>query len=199
LNARLTAVLATIALFLVGSLTGFAATVMIPSVSNSVTLLLEARMRGPTRIAGEWGGNLAIVTLVFSNNSVPVLLAFLYPFAIAKIPWNPPMSHTTRKRFLTAFSLLAAFLLGFFNLGSVLGVSMRLGGTALVSVLLSRAWLHGPIEFGLVILALSESLYLSVQKGVRNLVGAMSNDARLFVVCFIGLAISALIEVFLGA
>lgn len=100
-------------------------------------------------------------------------------------------------RLLTAFSLLTAGLLGFFNLGATLTLVEELKGPSTVNGLLATSWVHAPLEFLFVLACVSEPLRLAIQR-VRGdeIVRFLQADDNLFIISLFGLLASAAIEVF---
>jgi hypothetical protein len=101
---------------------------------------------------------------------------------------------------LTAFSLLTGGLLGFFNLGATLMLVQKIGGPTLLNALLRTSWLHGPIEFLLVLACVAEPLRLTLRPlNGDEIVRFLRADAKLLFICLVGLIASAAIEVFAAA
>lgn len=187
----------TLAAFSLGALTGAIVVLSSNLVQSAMLALIQYRLVEPVRNATELGGTVVAV-LIFVNNSVPVVLSFLYPVIVGRVAWTPPLSKTRKVRLMTGFSVLAGFLIGFFNLGAVLSLAWLMGGVSLVDSLLSVAWLHAPLEFFFVLLGVSEPLRL-VGNGTADLdlVEGVRKDLRLLLVCLFGLLTSSLLEVFL--
>jgi hypothetical protein len=62
------------------------------------------------------------------------------------------------------------------------------------------SWLHGPLEFLFVLLAVAEPLRLTkIKDGRIGLVDAVKEDWKLLCICLLGLLASAMIEVFVLA
>jgi hypothetical protein len=189
----------TVAAFALGSVTGAVAVFALPPLNTFVGTLLTVRLLGPVREASMFG-SIALALLIFGNNSITVLLSFLYPFILGKVSWTPAPSLGTMNRLLAWFSGLAGFLIGFFDLGATLGWAWEKGGGLWVYRLLARSWLHGPLEFLFVLLAVAEPLRLTKMKDRRiSLVDAVKEDWKLFCICLLGLLASAMIEVFVLA
>lgn len=187
---------ATLLAFLTGSLAGALLTAASLSFRESMGFLLNMRAIVPVRAASAVGG-VAVMLLVLGNNSIPVVLSFLYPLIIAKVRWAPPLRSPTRNRLLTAFSLLTGGLVGFFNLGATLMLVSEVGGLTLVNRLLSASWVHGPLEFFFVLLCVAEPLrVVGRRSGGNGIVGSVREDLKLLFICLIGLLVSSAIEVF---
>lgn len=185
----------TLAAFAAGSTAGIDAVLGLPPLQPLIGSLLETRMLTPVTAVSAFG-DVALVLLIFANNSVPVLLSFLWPFILGKVCWTPPLAASTMGRLLGAYTVLVAFLVGFFDLGATLGWAWLAGGDALVSRLLVASWLHGPFEFLFVLLAVSEPLRLtSTTKGYGDLVAATKKDWKLALACLAGLLLTAVVEV----
>lgn len=186
----------TLAAFLLGSLAGALLTALFAPFRSFMAFLLNTRAIAPVRAASVLG-DVAVMFLVFANNCVPVVLAFLYPLIIAKVRWTPPLSDQARSRLLTAFSLLTGGLVGFFNLGATLTLAYELGGSTLLDRLLATSWAHAILEFFFVLVCVAEpSRMAGVRSGGDGIVGSLRADMKLLFISLIGLLLSASIEVF---
>ena len=185
----------TITVFLAGACAGAVLVVLSVSARSLVTSMLQSRMLAPLQAVSPFG-NFAVFLLVFLNNSVPVVLSFAYPFALCKIAWTPPLTDQRRFIFLISYTFAVAFLVGFFSFGAPLSVAWLAGGAKLSLSLLSGAWIHGPLEFGFVLVCVAEPLriaWVTLEKSLRML----SDDRVLLLVSIAGLLASAGVEVFL--
>jgi len=185
---------AAVGLCFLGSLLG-ASLVLVPSIRGPMTTLIQARLITPVSMVGRFG-NGALVLLVFLNNSIPAGLSFAYPLIIARVKWTPALTQEKRWQLLAYFTWLCAFLVGFFGLGAALSIGLVLGGEALLFALLSGAWVHGPIEFASILLCVSEPLRLAQGDNEIDLIVRLHHDLQLLLICLLGLAVSAAIEVF---
>ena len=189
----------TVAAFALGSVTGALAVFALPPLNTFVGTLLTVRLLGPVREASMFG-SIALVLLIFGNNSITVFLSFLYPFVLGKVRWTPAPSLETMNRLLAWFSGFAAFLIGFFDLGATLGWAWVNGGGLWAYRLLVTSWLHGPLEFLFVLLAVAEPLRLTkITGGGIALVDTLKEDWKLLCICLVGLLASAIVEVFVLA
>jgi hypothetical protein len=187
---------ATLVVFVLGSFAGVLITVASLNFRTFLLLLITSRIIGPVRATSALG-QVALMLLVFSNNCIPVVLSFAYPLIIGKAHWTPPMSEATRSRLLTAFSLLTAGLLGFFNLGATLALLASMKGLNAVTGLLATSWLHAPLEFFFVLACVAEPLRLAMRRAHRDeIVQFLRADLELILICLVGLLASAAIEVF---
>jgi len=98
---------------------------------------------------------------------------------------------------MSTYTMLTAFLIGFFGLGAGLAVGWATGGTGRVFSLLQESWVHGPLEFFFVLICVAEPLRL-VQGTESDLqvVSRLRDDLQLLLICFLGLVFSAGVEVF---
>jgi len=189
----------TVAAFALGSVTGVLAVSTLPALNTFVGTLLTVRLLGPVREASIFG-SIALVLLIFGNNSITVFLSFLYPFVLGKVRWTPAPSLGTMNRLLAWFSGLAGFLIGFFDLGATLGWAWKNGGLLWVHRLLATSWLHGPLEFLFVLLAVAEPLRLTkITGGGIAPVDTLKEDWKLLCISLVGLLASAIVEVFVLA
>lgn len=180
--------------FGVGALTGFLIADLVPAFRDAMIGMLQVRVLEPVQGAIMMGG-FAVVVLIFANNSVPVLLSFLYPILLGRIPWTPPLTKRRRKLLLTGYSLLAAFLVGFLDLGASLGSILFERGESVVISLMRHSWLHGPIEFVLILLCIAEPARIAVRDGTGSGVASFNRkDAALLLGCLIGLLAAAILE-----
>lgn len=183
--------------FCAGAVIG-APVVFLPGLPEFVTVILRVRMTTPLQVVSEFGG-IAVFLLVFLNNSIAVVLSFLYPFIMTKIHWTPPMTQQRMLLFMGFFTVLSSFLIGFFDLGAILGVVWLLSGAKGVSLLLSSAWVHGPLEFFLVLICVAEPLRVTQRSyDIVDQAKTLQSDFRILLACLLGLLVSAGIEVFLG-
>lgn len=184
----------TVAFFLSGAVTGALAVLLLPAFYETMSRIVDVRVLAPVQAASALGRP-ALLALVFVNNSIPAVLSFIYPLIVVKVPWTPPLTQERRKLFIGAFTPMVGFLIGFFGLGGLLALGWLRGGTALAVRLLSGSWLHGPLEFALILLCVSEPLRLAAE---MDLLRRIRNDLRLLLACLLGLFISAAIEVYMG-
>ncbi len=183
--------------FGVGALTGFLLAVLVPPFRGVMMGMLRVRVLEPVEGALMIGG-LVVVVLIFANNAVPVLLSFVYPILLAKIHWTPPLTRGRSELLLTGYSLLAAYLLGFFDLGGTLGSVLYARGASLVTSVLRHSWLHGPIEFTLILLCVAEPARIAARGTGSGIASFDRKDAILLVGCLLGLLVSATLEFALG-
>ena len=183
--------------FGVGAVTGFVLAVLSPALRGAMATLLQVRVLQPLQGAMMMGGA-AVVVLIFVNNAVPVLLSFLYPILLAKITWTPPLTKNKTQALFTGYSLLAAFLLGFLDLGATLGSILFERGASFTSSLLSHSWLHGPIEFTIILLAISEPARIALRQTSSGLILFERKDRVLLFSCLLGLLASAILELALN-
>jgi len=189
----------TVAAFTLGSATGVVAVSTVPALNTFVGTLLTVRLLGPVREASTFG-SIALILLIFGNNSITVFLSFLYPFILGKVRWTPAPSPGTMNRLLAWFSELAGFLIGLFDLGATLGWAWKNGGGLWVHQLLATSWLHGSLEFLFVLLAVAEPLRLTKTTGEGIApVDTLKEDRKLLCICLVGLLASAIVEVFVLA
>ena len=177
-----------------GALTGFLLAVLVPAFRDAMVRMLQVRVLEPVEGALVIGG-FAVVILIFANNAVPVLLSFLYPILLARIPWTPPLTRSRRELLLTGYSLLAAYLVGFFDLGASLGSILFERGGSVVTSLLRHSWLHGPIEFTLILLCIAEPARIAARGGSGSGITSFNRkDAVLLLGSLIGLLAAAILE-----
>ena len=189
---------ATLVAFSLGSLAGAFVTAFSLTFREFMLLLINSRVIAPVRAASQ-SGSLALMLLIFLNNCVPVALSFVYPLIIGKVHWTPPMPTVVRNRLLIAFSLLTGGLLGFFNFGATLMLVAEMKGPTLVNALLRTSCVHAPLEFLFVLACVAEPLRLTWRGGEGGaIVKCLRSDAKLLLLCLIGLLASAVIEVFAG-
>jgi hypothetical protein len=87
-----------------------------------------------------------------------------------------------------------------FDLGGVLAIGWEVGGISLLAHLVSTSTVHGPLEFFLVLLCVSEPLRINwTSRGdtAEEAKEKLRDDVWLFLFCLIGLFVSAVIEVYL--
>jgi len=186
-----------VVIFLFGSLVGAFFVLTIPSVRGPLIALLQTRMVAPVRTVSRFG-NAALILLVFANNSLPVVLSFVYPLIIAKVNWTPPLNAGKKRALLGCFTWLCAFLVGLFGFGMTLAIGWVVGDGALLFHLLSGASVHGPLELFSVLLCVSEPLRLSRHSDSIELMKSLQQDSRLLLFCLLILILSAAIEVLAG-
>jgi hypothetical protein len=187
---------AIVTVFFAGAITGAITVVLDSNAADFAMTLLQARMLSPIRTASHFG-NLAVFLLIFLNNSVPVVLSFVYPLVITSIKWTPPMSNRRRSLFFASYSFIVAFFTGFFSLGAPLAISWMLVGSKAVPALFSEMWIHGPLELALVLACVAEPLRLAwVREGVGSR-GKLVGDRGLLAFSIAGLLVAAAMEVFL--
>jgi hypothetical protein len=119
---------------------------------------------------------------------------------ILKVEWTPPLTEERRNVFMGSFTTLCAFLIGIFDLGGVLAVAWEMGGISLLMRLLSTSAVHGPLEFILVLLCVSEPLriiWTSRGDTIEEAKEKLRDDVWLLLICLIGLFVSAVVEVYL--
>jgi hypothetical protein len=187
----------TLVLFLLGSVLGAFLVIMLPLIRGPMISLLQARLVTPVKAASQFG-NVALLLLVFLNNSIPAALSFAYPFIIARVDWTPPLTPKKWRLLLSWFSWLCAFLIGFFGLGVALSIGWLFGGLVLLITLLRGAWVHGPIELLAVLLCVSEPMRLT-RYDQTELTWHLQMDLKLLIICLFALLASAAIEVFAKA
>jgi hypothetical protein len=186
----------TVAVFLIGAIAGAGLTALSSDVRELALGLFQARMVSPIQTVSHLG-DIALFLLIFLNNLVPVILSFLYPMAILRIPWTPPLTKERLLLFLGGYTFVVAFLVGFFSLGAPLGIGWALGGTRMLLSLTSGVLVHGPLEFVFVLVCVAEPLRIA--HAAREVdTQRLADDRVLLAVSIIGLLLSAAIEVFLG-
>jgi len=187
----------TLGCFLLGTAAGVLAVFVLPGFRDLVLGLIQARVLAPIRAVSAFG-RLAVILLVFANNSIPVMLSFLYPFLITKVRWTPPLTFRQRRYLLTAFTAITSFMIGFFSLGAALAVEWLSAGANGVLFLLSSASVHGPLEFALVLVCVAEPLRLAGFADDSTSMRMLRDDLKLLLFSILGLFVSASIEVALG-
>jgi hypothetical protein len=186
----------TVTVFLTGASAGAGLTIFSQSVRELTIALLQARMISPIQTVSHFG-DIAVFLLILLNNSVPAVLSFVYPLAILRIKWTPPLTKQRYFLFLGGYTFIVAFLVGFFSLGAPLGTGWVLGGTEILLSLISGALVHGPLEFAFVLVCVAEPLRIA--RLTREVAAErLSNDWELLAVAIVGLLVSGAIEVFLG-
>jgi hypothetical protein len=183
--------------FLGGACIGATLVLLSSNVREFAVMLLQARMVYPLRAVSPYG-SIATFLVVFMNNSVPAVLSFAYPLAIARITWTPPLSDRRMSLLLGAYTYTATSLVGLFSLGMPLAIGWAIGGSNLFFTLISRARIHGPLEFGFVLVCLAEPLRLVWTKKQGEVLRKLSDDRQLLIASIVALLVSAAIEVFLG-
>jgi hypothetical protein len=183
------------AIFLLGSIVGSAVVILFPGFRDAFGVTLQVRMVFPVETAAKIGPY-ALFLLVFLNNSIPPVLAFIYPLVIAEIHWTPPLTERRRELLLSLFTHISSFLIGFFGIGAILGLVALTEGTDALTLLISEAKVHAPIEIFFVLICIAEPLRLAgsvkTESGKR-----LRGDLVLLWVALVGLLVSAAIEVFL--
>jgi hypothetical protein len=186
-----------VGVFFAGAFAGVLLVNLSSSARDFALLLLQARVVVPMRAVSGFG-NVIVFTAIFLNNSVPVFLSFLYPFALGKINWTPPLTVRRRSIFLGSYTIITAFLTGLFSLGAPIGVASALGGLVVVTSFLSEARIHGPLELAFVLVCIAEPLRI-IPSSEGDLVRRLREDRWLLPLSLAGLLASAAIEVFLRA
>ena len=167
---------------------------MVPAFRDAMFGILQVRVLEPIQGAVRVGG-WAVVVLIFANNAVPVLLSFLYPILLGRIRWTPPLTRPRRRLLLTGYSFLAALLVGFFDLGASLGSILVERGQSVVISLMRHSWVHGPIEFGLILLCIAEPARIAMREDTGSGIASLNRtDAALLLGCLIGLLAAAVLE-----
>lgn len=186
----------TVAVFLIGAFIGALLVVLSSNIREFAIMLLQARMLSPVQTVSHLG-NIAVLLLIFVNNCVPAVLSFIYPLVLARIKWTPPLTERRNFLLLSGYTFVAAFLIGFFSLGTPLATGWILGGTSMLFSLIFTAMVHGPLEFAFVLVCVAEPLRIA---HVKREVAAnrLSHDLGLLAVSVLGLLASAAIEVFLS-
>ena len=187
----------TVEFFAIGVVAGALVTIAIPVFREMAVALMEFRMLEPVRVVSAFG-SLALLLLIFLNNSVPVALSFAYPALIAKLDWSPPLSNRRRRILLDAFTVLVAFLTGFFSVGTPLTLFWLIRGSSELLTLLGQAWLHGPIEIAVVLLCVSESARLGISSSNEQVLSDLRADLKLMLASLLVLLGSAVLEAVLG-
>jgi hypothetical protein len=185
----------TVTIFLLGILIGDSIVVLFPASQEPLRTIIQFRMLSPIQTAAEMG-SIALFFLVFLNNSIPAVLSFLYPLAVARITWTPPLTENRRKTFMVTYTYLSALLTGFFAFGVPLGLTWIHEGTKEAISLLSTARVHGPLELFFVLACISEPLRLT-QAVREETVGKLRDHLLLLWISLAGLSLSAGIEVFM--
>jgi len=184
-----------VAFFTVGLTSGALVSLTIPAFREMAITLIQFRVLEPVRAATMFG-TMALLLLIFLNNSVPIMLSFAYPALIAKVQWTPPLSARRRKILLSTFTVLTAFLSGFFSVGMPLATFWSIRGSETLLTLLTGAWLHGPIEVAIVLLCVAEPARLATEP-LEKLLSNLRADLKLMVASLFVLLISAALESFL--
>lgn len=157
--------------------------------------MIQVRMLSPIQSASRVG-SIALVLLVFANNSVPAVLSFLYPLIVAKVNWTPSLTKKQVRILMIGYTYLSAFLTGFFGVGATLGLALVLGGTMAAVAILFTARVHAPLELFFVLVCIAEPLRLA-EVQVGEVTGILRRHVALLLISLIGLLLSAGIEVLL--
>ena len=184
-----------VAVFLIGASTGAISIILSSTIREFAMILLRGRMLSPIRIVSQYG-DAAVFLVIFINNTVPVVLSFAYPFAIAKIAWTPSLTKQRTSLLLSAYTFAVAFFVGFFSFGAPLATEWILGGTSMLFSLIWTARVHGPLEFAFVLVCVAEPLRIARLKE-ELAPAALYHDLGLMIVSIVGLLGSSAIEVFL--
>jgi hypothetical protein len=187
----------TVEFFAIGLVSGALVTMAIPVFREMAVALMQFRMLEPVRAASAFG-TLALLLLIFLNNSIPIILSFAYPAIIAKLEWSPPLSVQRRRILFTGFTVLTAFLSGFFSVGTPLTVFWLIRGSDELLTLLTSAWLHGPIEIATVLVCVAEPARLAKAITQEQVLSDLRVDLRLMFASFFVLLGSAALEAVLG-
>jgi hypothetical protein len=187
------ALAATVAVFLMGAVIGSIMIVLLSAFRATFTMIIQVRMLSPIQSAAK-AGSVALLCLVFLNNSIPAVLSFLYPLAIARIPWTPQLTQKRRRILMAGYSYLSGILAGFFGVGLPLGLAWVLGGIRATISLLLMVRIHGPLELFFVLVCLAEPLRLA-DAPRSEITGMLREQLMLLWAALIGLLISAGIEV----
>jgi hypothetical protein len=188
------ALAATVAVFVMGTMIGAFTIVLFSPFRDAFTMIIQVRMLSPIQTAAK-AGSVALLGLVFLNNSIPAVLSFLYPLAVARISWTPPLTQKRRRILMAGYTYLSGLLAGFFGVGLPLGLAWVLGGMKAAISLLFVARIHGPLELFFVLVCLAEPLRLADASGSK-ITGILRGHLRLLWAALIGLLVSAGIEVF---
>jgi hypothetical protein len=186
----------TVAVFLIGAFTGAILVVLSLNIREFAIMLLQARMLSPVRTVSHLG-DIAVFLLISVNNCVPAVLSFIYPLVIVRVKWTPPLTERRNFLFLSVYTFVAAFLIGFFSLGAPLATGWVLGGPSVLFSLISTARIHGPLEFAFVLVCVAEPLRIARVKR-EAAANTLPDDLGLLAVSVLGLLASAAIEVFLS-
>jgi hypothetical protein len=185
----------TVAVFLIGAFIGAILVVLSSNIRKFAIMLFQARMLFPVQTVSHLG-DIAVFLLIFVNNCVPAVFSFIYPLVIARIKWTPPLSERRNFLFLSGYSFLVAFLIGFFSLGAPLATAWALGGTQMLLSLIFGAWAHGPMEFTFVLVCAAEPLRIA-RVATEVAKSRLFHDRGLLAVSIAGLLVSGAVEVFL--
>jgi hypothetical protein len=184
----------TVAVLLIGTVIGSFAVVLFSAFRDTFSMIIQVRMLSPIQAAAR-AGSVALLGLVFLNNSIPVVVSFLYPLAIAKIHWTPPLTQKRSRMLMAGYTYLTGFLAGFFGVGLPLGLAWVLGGITATFSLLFLARIHAPLELFFVLVCLAEPLRLADATGSK-IPQMLREHIALLCTALIGLLVSAGIEVF---
>jgi hypothetical protein len=180
--------------FGLGTLTGFLIAAAVPVFRVLMMGMWWVRVLEPAKSASLIGGY-AVVALIFTNNAIPVLLSFVYPMLLARIPWAPPLTKTRNAALLTWYTLLTAYLVGFFDVGGTLGSLLFDRGATFVGSILRHAWLHGPIELAVILLCVAEPARIAQRERSSSETSMFTrHDVFLLVGSLVGLFVSAVLE-----
>ena len=189
---------ATVAVFSLGAAIGALLLLVFPAIRQPMMELIQVRLLEPVTAMKQFG-SLALLLLILVNNSIPPVLSFAYPFLVGRLTWTPALTIRRLSVLMVGFSLLTAFLVGFFGFGVGISVGWLLGGESLVLRLLYGACLHGPVEFASILLCVSEPMRLIRDVRIsKDLLPRLRNDLDLLLFCLIALLFSAALEVFVG-
>src|SRR3972149_4792036 len=92
---------AAIGAFFFGAFMGAILVLFLPIFHDVTVEIFQARMLGPLRAVSAFG-KVAVLLLIFVNNSIPALLSFLYPLVIAKVQWAPPLTAWRRRVYVSS-------------------------------------------------------------------------------------------------
>ena len=184
---------ATVAVFFAGALAGGMTIILSPPIRNIFIMIIQVRILSPIQTVSR-AGSIALVLLVFLNNSVPPVLSFLYPMVLTRINWTPPLTKKQIRALFAGYTYLSALLTGFFGIGATLGLAWVLEGTSTAIALLFTARVHAPLELFFVLVCLAEPLRLA-EVDIRYVKAVLSKHCWLLWISLIGLFLSAVIEV----
>jgi hypothetical protein len=184
---------ATFAVFFVGALFGCFTVTLSPSFRDIFISIIQVRMLSPIQSASRVG-SIALILLVFANNSVPAVLSFLYPLIVAKVNWTPPLTKKQMRILMIGYTYLSAFLTGFFGVGATLGLAWVLGGTMAAVAILFTSRVHAPIELFFVLVCIAEPLRLA-EVQVSEVTVMLRRHIALLLISLMSLLLSAGIEV----
>jgi hypothetical protein len=188
------ALASTIAVFCLGVVIGDAAVMLVSPFQQWAETIIQVRMLTPVQTAAEMG-SIPLLLLVFLNNSIPALLSFLYPWAVVRIAWTPPLSERRRRVLMAGYTYLSGILTGLFGVGVPLGLAWALRGMSGEVSLLFAARIHAPLELFFVLVCIAEPLRLAYIDS-SEVTTKLREHALLLWVSIVGLLLSAGIEVF---